>query len=78
MFGEGVSIPDLIQLLNAVRKKDLVLQSKILDGPWETLTGVQVKAMLAAVTQGKVEGPQDIRLRLFSKSSQSPTFPTAS
>lgn len=67
MFGEGVSIVDLMQLLNAIRAKNLVLQAKITDGQWETLNGDTIKAMIIAVTDGLITQSSDIRLRLFAK-----------
>jgi hypothetical protein len=67
MFGEGISLVDLMQLLNAIRQKELVLQVKIIDEPWADLSQTVLLAMIQAVTSGKITQSDDIRLRLFSK-----------
>ncbi|VVB55256.1 Uncharacterised protein [uncultured archaeon] len=69
MFGEGVSMLDLMALLKAIREKNLVLQVKIIDKPWEDLSGKVVKAMIEAVTTGLIKQSSDIRLRLSEKSA---------
>ncbi len=67
-FGEGISPLDLFQLLNAIRgKTGLQLDVKILDEPWEPISPTVLKAMILAVNTGKVQGIQDIRLRLYEK-----------
>ena len=68
MFGEGISILDLTKLFSAVREKDLVLQVKIVDGPWENLSGPVVTEMIRSITTGKITHSSDIRMRLFGKS----------
>ncbi len=65
MFGEGISMLDLMALLNAIREKNLVLQIKIVDEPWENISGAGVKNMITAVTNGRITQSSDIRLRLF-------------
>ncbi len=68
MFGEGISALDLFQLLNAIRgKTSLQLEVKILEEPWELMTPKAIKTMIAAVNGGKIQGAQDIRLRLYEK-----------
>lgn len=67
-FGEGISPIDLFQLLSAIRgKTGLQLDVKILDEPWEPISPATLKAMILAVNTGKVQGAQDIRLRLHEK-----------
>jgi hypothetical protein len=67
MFGEGITILDLMALLKAIREKDLILQVKIIDGEWETLSGPVITKMISAITLGSITSSSDIRLRLFSK-----------
>lgn len=68
LFGEGISALDLFQLLSAIRgKTGLQLDVKILDEPWEPISPVALKTMILAVNTGKVQGAQDIRLRLHEK-----------
>lgn len=67
LFGEGISLVDLIVLLKAIRDKHLVLQVKIGNGPWDDLSSAVVTKMTGAVTQGFVNENNDIRLRLFDR-----------
>lgn len=68
MFGEGISVTDLFQLLNSIRDKPgLILDVKVLDGEWRPISVPVVKEMILAIRTGKVEGGQDIRLRLHGK-----------
>jgi hypothetical protein len=67
MFGEGVSMLDLMALLKAIREKDLILQVKIVEGEWEVLSGPIVTKMIKAITSGTITSSSDIRLRLFGK-----------
>lgn len=69
MFGEGTSVTDLLSLVTAIRKKDLVLEVKILEGPWEPFTPVTVRAIVQAIEQEKIKDGKDIRLRLHAKES---------
>ena len=73
MFGDGISFSDLTQLFLAIRSKDLVLQVKIIDGEWEDLSTPTVNIMIRAITSGKITSSNDIKLRLFAKSSQKQT-----
>lgn len=67
-FGEGISGVDLFQLLSSIRgKTNLQLDVKILDEPWEPISSKTVKGMILAINTGKVQGTQDIRLRLHEK-----------
>lgn len=67
-FGEGISPVDLFQLLSAIRgKTGLQLDVKILDEPWEPISPATLKAMILTVNTGKIQGTQDIRLRLHEK-----------
>lgn len=75
MFGEGVSILDLMALLKVIREKDLILQVKIIDEQWETLSGAVVTKMIKAITKGSITQSSDIRLRLFAKSGQKAAHP---
>jgi len=65
MFGEGITIYDLMSLLKAIREKNLTLQVKIIDGEWETLSAHIVNKMIKAITLGSISNDSDIRLRLF-------------
>jgi hypothetical protein len=67
MLGNGLSLVDLMQLLNAIRQKDLILQVKIIDGPWEELSQNVLLAMIQVVTTGKISLGNEIRLRLLHK-----------
>ncbi len=67
MFGEGISLPSLIQLLSAIRAKELTLQVKVLDAPWEDISSKTISNMLGAITKGAITNTDDIRLRLFAK-----------
>lgn len=67
MFGEGISLLDLTALLTSIRKKDLVLQVKIVDREWENLSGATIKGMIEAINKGSITSSDDIRLRLFAK-----------
>lgn len=71
MFGEGISITDLMALLNQIRTKELVLHVKVINGEWQELSKKSFKEMLDAITGGKVRQADDIRLRLMAKGSQS-------
>lgn len=69
MFGEGILITDLLPLLNSIRNKPaLRLDVKVLDGPWEPLSSLVIKNMILAITTNKIQGEQDIRLRLHVSS----------
>lgn len=69
-IGEGISGLDLFQLLNSIKSKpDLELDVKILDKPWEPINSAAIKSMIQHINAGKVQGAQDIRLRLHDKSS---------
>lgn len=65
-FGEGISIPDLMQLVQAIKSKELTLQVKVLDGEWKDLNKDQFKNMLQAIVTGKLTNSADIRARLYS------------
>ncbi len=67
VFGEGISIYDLGTLLRVIREKDLVLQVKITDHPWENLSLPIIVQMTTAISSGAITGTNDIRLRLFSR-----------
>lgn len=71
MFGEGISMLDLVALLNAIRAKKLVLQVKINDAPWENLSADVIKNMTIAVTNGCITQSNRIRLQLFEKQEHS-------
>ena len=67
---EGVSIFALIALIQAIREKaHLVVQVKVLDGPWANLSMAKVQEMVLAVRTGAVADSRDIRLRLFARSN---------
>jgi hypothetical protein len=72
MFGEGISLLDLTLLLKAIREKNLTLQVKILDGPWEDISKNVVSVMVKTITSGQITTSNDIRLRLFDKNVQNP------
>ena len=67
LFGEGISLFDLAGLLRAIRDKNLVLQVKIVDRPWEDLSPTIITQMTAAITSGLIRESNDIRLRLFTR-----------
>lgn len=67
MFGEGISLLDLATLLRVIRDRNLTLQVKIIDHPWENISVAVVTQMTAAVSAGIIKGSDDIRLRLFAK-----------
>lgn len=69
MFGEGISLLDLTSLLKAIRDKNLVLQVKILDGPWEDISKDVISKMVKTITSGSVTQSNDIRLRLFDNNA---------
>ena len=69
MFGEGIGLADLILLLNAVKSKELQLEVKILDKPWQPIDINVIKAMVRTIQQERVVGTDDIRLRLHGKVS---------
>ena len=67
MFGQGISLVDLMTLLKAIREKDLLLQVKIADEAWENLSGNSITKMIKVITSGSITKSSDIRLRLFNK-----------
>lgn len=68
MFGEGIGITDLFALLNSIRdRSDLQLEVKVLDSPWLPISVPVIKDMIVAIKGGKVQGANDIRLRLHAK-----------
>jgi hypothetical protein len=67
MFGAGISLVDLMGLLNAVKNKDLTLQVKIIDDEWEDISKDVIGKMVKAITSGRITQANDIRLRLFAK-----------
>lgn len=78
MFGDGISLLDLTLLLKEIRAKDLVLEVKVLTGPWGPVSKEKLGEMVKAIVQGKVNGAGDIRLRLFAKNAgPSTTVPPA-
>ena len=66
---EGVSIFALTALIQAIREKHLVVQVKVLDGPWANLSMAKVQEMVLAVQTGAVADSRDIRLRLFARTN---------
>lgn len=66
MFGDDISLIDLIALLKGIRDKNLTLQVKIGDEPWKVISKDVVTKMLSTVVSGKISSTNDIRLRLFS------------
>ena len=67
-FGEGISVTDLFQLLNSIRERQgLILDVKILDGEWRPISVPVIKEMILTIRGGKIEGGNDIRLRLHGK-----------
>lgn len=67
MLGEGISITDLMTLLQSIRAKRLTLQVKIIDNDWQNISPLVIKEMIVAVNGGKITKTEDIRLRLFQK-----------
>jgi hypothetical protein len=67
MFGDGISLIDLTVLLKNIREKQLTLQVKITDGPWEDLSSSVISNMIQTVKKGIINDTNDIRLRLFNK-----------
>jgi hypothetical protein len=67
MFGDGVSIVDVTLLVKAVRDKGLAVQVKILEGPWEDVSGETIKRVIVAVNSGTISSASDVRMRLFVK-----------
>jgi hypothetical protein len=67
IFGEGINLYDLTMLLKAIRDKDLILQVKITDHPWQNLSLAIITQMTKAISSGDIRGSNDIRLRLFAK-----------
>lgn len=67
MFGEGISLVDLMALLTAIRNKNLTLQVKVIDGPWQDISQTVIGDMLNAVNTGRITQSSDIRLRLFER-----------
>ena len=55
MFGEDISLLDLIALLKGIREKNLTLEIKITNGQWKKLS-----------KEGTITSSNDIRLRLFA------------
>jgi hypothetical protein len=68
MFGAGISLLDLMGLLNAVKAKDLTLQVKITDSEWQDISKDAIGKMVKSITSGEITKASDIRLRLFKKS----------
>ena len=66
MFGEGISLLDLTQLLKAIREKDLVLQVKIIDDEWQDLNKNAIHKILNSILGNRVNKTNDIRMRLYS------------
>ena len=66
MFGEGISLLDLTQLLKAIREKDLVLQVKIIDDEWQDLNKNAIHKILNSIIGNRVNKTNDIRMRLYS------------
>ena len=67
LFGEGITLYDLADLLRVIRNKNLTLQVKIIDHPWENLSVAIITQMIGVITSGAINGSNDIRLRLFTK-----------
>jgi hypothetical protein len=64
MFGEGISLDDLLTLLRAIREKKLQLRIRILDEPWEELSPRAITRLVAAILAGKVRSPDTVKLEL--------------
>jgi len=69
MFGEGISMLDLMKLLTAIREKNLILQVKIINEEWENLSGPLITKMIKAITLGEITQSDNIRLRLSAKNT---------
>ncbi len=67
MFGDGISLDDLITLLRVIREHHLTLQVKITDKPWEDISPRVITKMVTEISAGVITGGNDIRLRLFTK-----------
>jgi hypothetical protein len=65
MFGDDISLLDLMALLKGIRDKNLTLQVKIGEEAWEVLSKGIITKMLTTVVSGKVTSTNDIRIRLF-------------
>lgn len=65
MFGEDISLLNLVALLKAIREKNLTLEIKISDGGWEKLSKAVIGKMLEKIMSGTITSSNDIRLRLF-------------
>jgi hypothetical protein len=66
MFGDDISLLDLVALLKGIRDKNLILQVKIGEEAWQVISKDVVTKMLSTVVSGKVSHTNDIRLRLFA------------
>ena len=66
MFGDDISLLDLMALLKGIRDKNLILQVKIGEEVWEVISKDVVTKMLSTIVSGKISHTNDIRLRLFS------------
>lgn len=64
IFGEGISLDELLNLLRAIREKRLQLRVKIIDEPWEELSVRAVTKMIAAIMVGRIRSPDTIKLEL--------------
>lgn len=64
VFGEGISLDELINLLRAIREKRLQLRIKIVDEPWEELSVRAITKMIAAIMVGRIRSPDTIKLEL--------------
>ncbi len=67
MFGEGINAVELFQLFASIREKDLVLEIKILDQPWEELSMMVIRTAIKVIKDNKLQNGGDIRLRLHGK-----------
>jgi hypothetical protein len=67
MFGDDISLLDLMALLKGIRDKNLTLQVKIGEEAWEVLSKNTITKMLTTVVSGKVTSTNDIRLKLFGQ-----------
>jgi hypothetical protein len=66
MFGEDISLLDLMALLKGIREKNLTLEIKITDGQWKKLSKDVISEMLKEIMSGTITSSNDIRLRLFA------------
>jgi len=69
LFGEGITFDELVTLFKAIRERNLTLQIKIGDGPWENLSPVVIMKMTTSISSGTIRESNDIRLRLFAKTN---------